>query len=162
MTDFTEVDLDTDIPEMEGDEAKETLSEFMKVHKENRQAYDERVTEAEETASEYQEELEDKEELISDFKEERAEKAAEYVSMPAELLADRFDFSELDQIIEEAEEAEEGEETEFDDETPDEEDDSLTTFSEQPEKGEWENDNRAKYRDRAKERLAQKGFPVQD
>lgn len=133
MTEFKELDLGKEPSELEPDEARETLVDFMEAHQTNRTAYDELQAELDDVETEYQEKLDEKEERISEFKEERATEAAEHVKMPAEVLADRFTFSELDQIIEEAEEfSEEGD----DGEDEDEGDDALTTFSEQPERGE--------------------------
>lgn len=135
MTDneFTEIDLQKEVSEMEPDEARETLVDFMEAHQTNRTAYDELHSKLDDVETEYQEKLEEKEERISQFKEERASEASEYVKMPDEILAEKFTFSELDQIIEEAEQAEEFSE---DDETDEDESEGrLTTFSEKEEKG---------------------------
>lgn len=134
MTEFNDLELNDEIPSMTEEEAKKTLSEFMESHQTNRTAYDELSTELDETETEYKEKLDEKEDLISDFKEDRAEEAAEYVNMPAELLADRFSFDEIDQIIEEGAEFSEEEEGDPEDD-PEDGDGSLTTFSDKPEKG---------------------------
>lgn len=156
MADFTEIDLAKEVSEMEPDEARETLVDFTETHQENRTAYDELATELDEVETEYQEKLEEKEERIAEFREERAEEAAEYVNMPADILAEKFTFSELDQIIEEAEEAEEfSEDDEADEEV--ETEDNLTTFSEKRERGQAGGNASSGPSDRAKD-LVHKNF----
>lgn len=161
MSEFTELELNKGVEDMSEEEAKKTLSEFMESHQKNRTAYDELQIELEETETEYQEELDQLEERITQFKHERAEEAAQHVNMPADLLVDRFSLDELDQIIAEADEAD------FSEEEPEgeegEEDDKLTTFSEKPEKGRAEGGkDRTEYRQRAKQLLGNKNFPVDD
>jgi hypothetical protein len=152
-TEFTEMDLQKEVSEMEPDEARETLVDFMEAHQSNRSAYDELSTELDEVETEYNDKLEEKDEVIAEFKQERAAEAAEYVKMPEDILADKFSFSELEQIIEEAEDAPEF--SESDEGTEDgEEDDTLTTFSEKPERGEAGGDTGPS--DAAKERLRSK------
>jgi hypothetical protein len=161
MTDFKELEINKGVDEMSEEEAKKTLSEFMESHQKNRTAYDELQTELDETETEYQEKLEEREERIHQFKQERAEAAAEYVNMPADLLVDRFSIDEIDQILAEADEADFSEE----EETPEEEegDENLTTFSEKPEKGRAESGGKkAEYRERATSVLKNKGFPVSE
>lgn len=134
MTDFTDLDLNKDVSEMEDGEARETLVDFVEAHQKNRTAYDELQSELDEVETEYKEKLEEKKELISEFKQKRAEKASEYVNIPSNLVAERFEFSEIEQIIEEGSEfADESE-----DETAEEEEDDelLTTFAEREERGE--------------------------
>lgn len=156
MTDFTDLELTEDIPDMEEDEAKETLSEFMEAHKQNRTAYDELAGELDEVETEYQDKLEQREDLIAEFKQERAEKAAEYTNVPADIMVERFELEELDQIIEEGDE-----EFSDPDENEDEEDEpSLLNFSEQEEKG--VTDTESPYRDRARKALGRQGFPVEE
>lgn len=157
---FNELSLDTDIEEMSEEEAKETLADFMDAHTANQKAYDARISEIHETEQEYSEKLEQYEDMVAEFTERRAEKAAEYVKMPAELLADRFSYEELDQIIEEGEDADFSEEDETDEE--EEDDDRLTTFADRPEKGKKESKNKttAEFRERAQSALANKGFPT--
>lgn len=160
MTEFTELDVQKDIDEMDEAEARETLADFMEQHKKNVEAYDERETEFSERLDEKQSELEDLQEKVSEFKQEKAEEAAEYANMPADILAERFEFSELDQIIEEAEES--GEFTEDEDSVEDEdEDESLTTFSEKEQRGRQEGGGRSKeHRNRAANALRNNGFPA--
>lgn len=153
---FTEIDLAKEIPSMSEDEAKETLSEFMETHQKNEQAYDELHTELDESEAEFEEQLEDYEETIAEFTQRRAEEASEYVNMPPELLADRFNFDELGKIIEEGEEADFSE-----DEETEEEETHLTTFAERGEKGKREpEDGTSRFRDEAEAALAQKGVPI--
>jgi murein DD-endopeptidase MepM/ murein hydrolase activator NlpD len=153
MTEFNELDLAKDVSEMDGDEAKETLAEFMDAHEQNQEAYDTLKAEKRKEAEEYSEQIDELEERVSQFKQERAEEASQYANMPADLLAERFSFSELDQIIEEGEEATDEEDTEFS-EDEDAEDERLTTFSERPPKGKQESSGGSSYnRDRAKEKI---------
>lgn len=157
MTDFTELDLSKPVDEMEPDEARETLSDFMDSHRQNQDAYDAVQAEVDEVEAEYSEKIEEKDELIADFREDKAEEAAEYVNMPAALLADRFEYSELEQIIEDGEEFSEDEP----DEDPDD-DKTLTTFAEKPQKGKKEKtEGTARYRDEAKSALSNHGFPTE-
>lgn len=157
MTDeFNDLDLNKEIADMEADEAKKTLSEFMEKHEKNRTAYDELHTELGEVETEYQEKLEDREELITEFTEERAEEAAEYVNIPAELVADRFSLEEIDQIIEEGAEFSEQEGEDPEDEP---EDDTITSFANRPEKGQGgSNGGSEGDRDRARNLLQRNGF----
>lgn len=152
MTEFHELDLQKDVASMEEEEAKETLSDFMEAHQKNQTAYDELSEERDEIETEYQEKLEEREELISEFKQERAEEAAEYVNMPADLLVDRFSLDEIDTIIEEGSEADFSED-EPEDEPEDEQ--TLTTFSEKPEKGRRESNDSFGDTERAKSKLHQ-------
>jgi len=148
---FNELNTEKDIDEMEPEEAKETLSQFMDAHKENQDAYDELASDLQELDEQYSEEIEEYEARITQFTEDKAQEAAEHVEMPAELLADRFSYDELEQIVSEAEEAEEFSEDEPEDE-PEEDDESgkLTTFSDKPERGEAGGDgDRSQYRERA-------------
>lgn len=155
MSDFTELELKTEIADMDDEEAKKTLSDFMEAHQKNRTAYDELSSELDEVETEYQEKLEAKKEVISGFKQERAEEAAEHVEMPADLLAARFSFDEIEQIIEEAAEYNESDESDEEDD----EDSALTTFAEREEKGETGGDG-GYGSDRARELLGNKGFPA--
>lgn len=161
MTEFTDLELTKDVSDMSEEEAKETLTDFMKSHQENRSAYDSLQTEFDETVEEKVERIEDLEERISEFTEEKAEEAAEYVNMPSDLIADRFDYSEIEKIIEEAEESTEFSEDEDSDDADEETDESLTSFSERDEKGRFDGDNRSEYRERAKDRLKNHGFPTE-
>lgn len=154
MTEFNELDLTKSVDSLDEEEAKKTLSDFMESHKNNQTAYDELQTELEETETEYKEKIEERDEKLATFKQRRAEEAANHVKMPADILVDRFSFSELEQIIEEAEDAD------FSEDEEEEEEENLTTFSERPEKGETETQNNAEYRDRAKSVLGGKNFPV--
>lgn len=154
-TEFTDLDLQKDISDMEGDEARETLVDFMEAHQTNRSAYDGLQAELDEVETEYEEKLEEREELIREFKEDRAEKASEFTNLPADLIVERFEYSEIEQIIEEGEEFSEAE-----DETEEEDEEStLLEFSEKPEKGRAESGGN-KYRDRAADKLAGHGFPT--
>jgi hypothetical protein len=156
-TDFTELELNEDVTDMDGEEAKQTLAEFMEAHQKNQSAYDAAVQEQRELETEYEEKLEEKEERIAEFKQERAEEAAEYVNIPAGLLADKFSFSEIEQIIEEgAEFSEESEEANEADE-----DEPITTFADREEKGRTEGGGeRSQYRQRAKQKLGEHGIPT--
>lgn len=157
MTEFTELELNEDITDMSGEEAKQTLSEFMEAHQKNQSAYDKVVTDLSETETEYEQKLEEKEERIAEFKQERAEEAAEYVNIPASLLADKFSFSEIEQIIEEG--AEFSEESEEADEA--DEDEPITTFADREEKGRAEGgSDRSQYRQRARQKLGEHGIPT--
>lgn len=157
MTDFEDLELNKDVTSMEEDEAKETLSDFMEAHQTNRSAYDELNAKLDDVETEYQEKLDEKEELIAEFKQDRAEEAAEYVNIPADLVADRFSFSEIEQIIEEGAEFSEQDEDETD-EAEEGDDSPLTTFSEKPEKGTVEGGSNPELRDRAREKLRQHGL----
>jgi hypothetical protein len=142
MTEFNDVELEKDVEDMEEDELRETLTDFMEVHQSNQEAYDATVTE-------YSEQLEAAEERVSQFKEERAEEAAEYSNVPVDIMVERFSFAELDQIIEEGDEK-------FSEEDEDDESEGSelldTEFSEKPEKGRTDTGS-AKYRERAKDKL---------
>jgi len=156
---FTELDLQTDISDMDEEEAKETLSDFMAAHKENQVAYDEKVTELEEVESEYSEEIDELEERLAKFREQRAEDASEYVNMPAGLIAERFSHDEIEQIIEEAESSEEFTEDETDE---GEDEDRLTTFSERDEKGRFDGGGSSENRSRAADKLRRRNFPASE
>lgn len=157
MTEFTELDLSKDVNDLTEAEAKETLSEFVSEHRSNEEAYDELQSEYEEKLEEREERIDELEGRVDEWREERAEKAAEFVKMPADLLADRFSIEELEQIIEEGSEHSEAGEVEEEEE----EEQSLTTFTEKPEKGKEETpDFSEEARDRAEQRLAERGFPV--
>lgn len=157
MTDFTELDLSKPVDEMEADEARETLSDFMDAHRQNQDAYDAVQAEMKDIESEYSEKIEEYEQMVAEFREDKAEEAAEYVNMPAGLLADRFEYSELEQIIEDGEEFSE-EEPEDD---PEDDETNLTTFAEKPQKGKQEKtEGTARYRDEAKAALGNHGFPT--
>jgi len=150
---FNELELNKDVTEMGEEEAKETLSEFMEAHQKNQSEYDSLQVDLQETKTEYEEKIDDYEERISEFKEERAEEAAQYVKMPAGLLADRFSFSELEQIIEEGEEF-----SDVDDEA-EEDDEPLTDFNNKEEKGRAESrDPPEQFRERAESKLAEYGI----
>ena len=155
MSKFTDLTLDKSVDDMTEDEAKETLAQFMESHQKNQTAYDELQTEYSDAQDEYEAKLEEKRERITEFREEKANKAADYVKMPAPLLAERFSISELDQIIAEGEEADFSE----DDSSEESEEKDLTTFSEKEEKGKAESGGNAKARERARDRLMSKGFP---
>lgn len=155
---FDDLTLNKEVAEMEEDEAKKTLAEFMEAHQTNQTAYDELKGELEETETEFQEKLDEKEEVIAEFKQERAEEAAEYVNIPADLVATRFSFEEIDQIIEEGSEYSE----ETSEESEEEEDETITTFSDKPEKGQTEGGGTSKYNDRAREKLSQHGLTMGD
>jgi len=160
MTEFTELDIEKDIDNMEESELRKTLSDFMEQHETNIEVYDGLKVEYEDELDEKEDTIEGLRERVSAFKQERAEEAAEYVKMPADVLAGRFDFSELDQIIEEAEESDEFSE---DDDEDEEESDYLTDFAEQPQKGRQESRERSqKHRDRAARALENKNFPVSE
>lgn len=153
MPEFTDLEIDADIDELGGNEAKKTLAEFVEKHKQNREAYDELQTDFEQKVSQYEEELSEYEEKLEDLTFERAEQAAEHVNMPADLIADRFSLDEIDQIIDEA--TEHSEEPEEDDE------DRLTQFDDRPAKGDKKgSDYREKYREEAKEMLRQHGASI--
>ena len=154
MTEFTDLTLDKSVDDMTENEAKETLAQFMESHQKNQTAYDDLQTEYSEAQDEYEAKLEEKRERITEFREEKAEAAAEYVKMPAPLLAERFSISELDQIIEEGAEAEFSE-----DESEEPEEEDLTTFSQKEEKGKAESGGNEQARERARDRLRSKGFP---
>jgi predicted nucleic acid-binding Zn-ribbon protein len=158
MTDFTDLDLTKPVDEMEADEARETLAEFMDSHRDNREAYDELQTEFSQREDELTDEVEELEGRVAEFTEEKAERAAEHVKMPADLLAARFSIDELEQIIEEGEEFSEGPEDEPDDEGPE-----LTSFTEKKQKGRLEDEDRsAQFRDHAKTLLSSQGMHIQE
>lgn len=154
---FTELDLTKNVSEMSEAEAKETLSDFMRKHSENQEAYDEVVSEYEDELEEKEETIESLEDELDEWREELAEEAAECVEMPANLLAAKFSRDELEQIISEASEHSEEEEEE------DDEPDRLTTFSDKEQKGkETTPDYRnEEAQERAKKALASRGFPVE-
>lgn len=151
MTEFNEIDLAKDVSDMEGDEARETLADFMQTHEANVEAVDELRSQYAETIEGLESEKEDLQEKVAEFTQERAAEAAEFVNIPADLLVDRFSLDEIEQIIEEGEEYSETNEVE-------EEEDRLTTFADREEKGKQEKEETrpARYRDDARERLGQK------
>lgn len=158
MTDFDEIDLAKDVSEMSEEEAKATLTDFMETHSKNTEAYDELQTEFSEAEEEYEQTIEERDERIHEFKEDLAEEAADHVNVPADLMVERFEFSELEQIIEEGEEySEESQESEETEEGGDE--DVLTTFSDKPEKGTAEGGGTSKHAERAGSKVRDKmGF----
>jgi hypothetical protein len=158
MTEFNELNFNKSVEDLEAEEARKTLSEFMEQHQKNQAAYDELEDDIDELETEYQQELAKLEKRVTEFKEERAEEAAEYVNMPADLLVDRFSIEELDQIIEE------GADADFSEDEPEEEDepDNLTTFSDRPEKGRKEAGSKnTEAVERARNRLRDHGFPTE-
>lgn len=155
MSEFTDLEIDADIEELGGNEAKKTLAEFIEKHKENREAYDELTTDFEQKVSDYEEDISQYEEQVETLRFEKAEEAAEHVNMPADLISDRFSLDEIDQIIDEATEHTEGGSEEED------ESDSLTEFDDRPPKGDKnDTDYREKYREDAKEMLRQHGASI--
>lgn len=129
MTDFNELELEQDVADMEGEEAKETLVDFMEAHQKNREAYDATVTEFKDKIDEVQEQKNEIEDTLGELKTEYAEEAAKHVNMPAELLEKRFDFAEIRQILEDAAEFAESQEDEEDTGLP------LTDFADREPKG---------------------------
>lgn len=162
MTDFTELGIEKDVDEMEESELRETLSDFMEEHTKNKEAYDSLRTEFQDELDEKDERIEDLESRVSEFKQDKAEEAAEHVKMPADVLAERFEFSELEQIIEEAEEFSEDDETTEGEES---ESDYLTDFADREQKGKQEpsgNGPTRENRERAKRAMQNQGFPVSE
>jgi hypothetical protein len=163
MSEFTELDVQKDIDEMSESELRTTLTDFIDKHRANVDAYDELQTEFDDTVSEKDERIESLEERVDEFKQKKAAEAAEYVKMPEGILAERFSFAELEQIIEEAEEAgADGEFSEDEDtsEDADDEDEALTEFADRPPKGQRDSERPSEFRDRAKSRLASHGLPT--
>lgn len=160
-TDFKELDLNKQVSEMDEDEARETLVDFMEAHQENRQAYDATVSEFEEQIEDIRADKQEVEEKLGEIHSEYAEKAAEVTNMPADLIEERFSFSEVEQILEEAEAAGEFSESAEEEE---EENETLTEFAEREEKGksEKESTQRTEFRDEARELLSQQGIPTGD
>lgn len=154
---FTELDLNKDVSDMEDDEARETLVDFMQAHRENREAYDSVISEFEDEIENITDEKDELEQTLGEIHSQYAEKAAEVTRFPQDLIEERFDFAEVKQILAEAEEAGEfSEESEEEEEEP-----SLTTFTERPEKGKRDPENTpTKYHDTARELLAQHGVPT--
>lgn len=152
---FTELELSTDVSSMEGDEAKETLVDFMEAHQKNQSAYDELSNTLDEKEAEFSEKLEEKEERIEEFKYEYAEEASEYVNIPTDLVAERFSFSEIEKIIEEG--AEFSEESEDADGGEDDDPEMITDFADRPEKGQREGGHTGD-RQRAESKMAQYGI----
>lgn len=159
MTEFTEMDIQKDVDEMEESELRKTLTDFMEQHEKNTKAHDELRAEWSEKVEDREQKIEALEERLGEFKQRRAEEAAEHVNMPADILAERFDFSELDQIIDEAEEfSEEPEEDESEEES-----DYLTSFAEREQKGRRDGSSGGpskQHRERAKRAMKNQGFPV--
>lgn len=156
MTEFTDLSLTKDVEDMSEAEAKETLSDFVSEHESNQSAYDEMKTEYEEKIDAREERVEDLEARVEEWREEKAAEAAEYVQMPSGLLADKFSIDELEQIIDEGAEFEQ--EAEEEDEK---EEEPLTTFTEKPEKGKEEGSGFSEdVEKRARQRLAERGFPL--
>lgn len=157
MTDFDEIDLAKDVSEMSEEEAKATLTDFMETHSKNTEAYDELQTEFGEAEEEYEQTIEERDERIHEFKEELADDAAEHVNIPSDILVDRFEFSELEQIIEEGEEY--SEESQEEETGEGDSEDPLTTFSDKPEKGQAEGGSTAKRAESARSSVRNKmGF----
>lgn len=131
MTDFENLELGEEISDMEGDDAKETLSEFMESHKKNSQAYDEVQTDYEDRIDELENDKEELQETLQTVKSEYAEKAAEETGFTEETLMKRFDFQEIREVVDEIEEAED-----FSEEDEEEEEEQrFTQFAERDEKG---------------------------
>lgn len=133
---------------MEPEELRATLAEFMEKHDDNIEEYESLQEDHEGLQSEYSEAQDALDNLRTKF----AEEAADYINLSPEIIADRFSYSEITQIIEEGEKAEEFAEDE------DEEVDAFTTFSEKEEKGREEGGN-AETRTDAEQRLGSFGFP---
>lgn len=158
MTDFNNLELNKEISDMEGDEAKETLSEFMESHKKNSQAYDEVQTEFEDRIDELENDKEELQETLTTVKSEYAEKAAEKTGFTEEVLMKRFDFQELRGVVEEIEDADEFSEEE---EEETEEEQRFTQFAERDEKGKTPPDDTPnQYREQAKTLLAESGLSI--
>lgn len=154
-TEFTELDLNKEVSDLEEDETKETLVDFMETHQKNTEAYDELQSEIEDVETDYQEQIEDYEEKLSGVKAEYAEEASEYVNVTKEIMLDRFSLDEIKQIIDEAEAEEEF--SDEPDEEPEDETSSLTTFADRGEKGRRDpEDGPSKFRDKAESKLHQK------
>lgn len=142
-SEFNELEFSKDIEDMSEETLRETLTQFMKDHRQNVEAFSEAV-----------EALTEREEKLGEFKDGLAEEASQYANIPAGIMVDRFTFSELEQIIEEGEDAEFSEDK-------DEEDETLTTFSDREEKGRMDSESNKKFREQAKTALSNKGFPVE-
>lgn len=73
MPEFKELEPKDDLDELDGEEAKEALSQFMEAHEQNKTAY----AETKESAEEARERADEAEETLSEFRETLAEDAVE-------------------------------------------------------------------------------------
>lgn len=155
-TQFKELDLDGEVSDMSEDEVRETLVDFVQAHKENRAAYDATVSEFEDKLDEIRTEKEAAEDELGEIHSQYAERAAEVTNMPASLIEERFDFSEVKQILEEAEEA--GEFSEESEESEESDESRLTNFTERPDKGKQEKESTgtSQFRDDAEQLMKRK------
>jgi len=148
-----EFELQTDPEEMDGDDAKATLAEFMEKHRENVEEYDELETDF----SELEEEHDEQTEALAELRTKFAEEAAEYVNLAPDVIADRFSYSEILSIVEEGDNSEEFSEDEEPEDAEEDEEGQLTTFSQREEKGKREStDVTSDYTDEARDRLNDK------
>lgn len=147
-----EFELKTEPDEMEPEDLRATLTDFMEKHDENVDEY----RELESDFSETKDALEDAEDTLDTLKTKFAEEAADYINLDPHIIAERFTYSEIVQIVEEGDEADFSE-----DEQTDDEPDTLTTFTEREEKGNLEGEGgaggneRTDFSDAAREKLHQ-------
>lgn len=160
MTEFTALELEKDVSDMEAEEAQETLSDFMDIHASNQEAYSDLQDSKQEKINEFKEEKESLEETLDEVKTHFAGKAKEYVNLPEDLIVDRFSLAEIQKIVEEGSEfAEEDDSTEEEEET-----DFMTTFAEREQKGnlEGEENGRTDFSEEAADALKRHGVSVGD
>jgi predicted nuclease with TOPRIM domain len=127
------IELETPIEELSDDDVRATLADVMTAHAENVAEYSALSDERDELTAERDELSEQVNEAAAYF----AERATETVNLPAETLVERFTFSEIREMAEQADEASatqfSSEEGDVDGTEADEADEPETKFSDKPE-----------------------------
>lgn len=154
-----EFSLDTDVEDLEAEEARQALAEFTEKHEQNVEEYNELKAEFDDLEAE-KEDLEEKVAAFNEADEELAEEVAEATFMEKE-EALGLDFSRKREILAEAGEDVDPEDSEFTEESGDEGGDETGPEGENTtELGgvEFTEDETERVRDEARDRLQSKNF----
>lgn len=134
------IELEVPIEDMDEADLRATFAEVMEAHESNVEEYNE-LSEQLEAAAEYKEQVEDMEGQLSEFRAYFARKGAEVTGISEEVLAERFEPTELvefaqkydEQVAEFSAEADEGDESD-DAEFSEEAEEGASLFVEKPSK----------------------------
>lgn len=152
------IELEVPIEDMEEADLRATFAEVMEAHESNVTEHEE-LTQKLDDAAEFEQQVEDLNEQISEFRAYFAQKGSEVTGISEEILAERFDPSELvefaqkydeEQAAEFVSEAEEAEATEEEAEV----EESESVFTEKPSKAPNFSEPSETRMDAARERLA--------
>jgi hypothetical protein len=96
-----EIELEKPVDEMGEDDLRETLATVLEAHAEGVKTY----SELESERNEYAKQVEDLVEQIGEATAYFADRATEYVNLPAETIIERFEFAEVRELAEQADQA---------------------------------------------------------